>query len=59
MLPVVPAPAGRGLGWLVLALAGGMLAYAAAAAAQRSPELHALVGMLRRRGGTLPPPARR
>lgn len=59
MLPVVPAPAERGLGWLVLALAGGMLAYAATAAVLRSPELHALVGMLRRRGGTLPPPAPR
>jgi putative peptidoglycan lipid II flippase len=59
MLPVVPAPAERGLVWLVLALVGGVLAYMAGAAALRSPELQALLGMLRRGGGTLPPAARR
>jgi putative peptidoglycan lipid II flippase len=54
-LPGVPALAGRGLAWMVLALVGGVLVYMAGALVLRSPELHALVSMLRRRGGTLPP----
>jgi len=55
-LPHVPAPAGRGIPWLLLALGGGVIVYALAAAALRSPEIGSLLGMLRRRGSALPPP---
>jgi putative peptidoglycan lipid II flippase len=43
-----------GAAWTAGALAGGVLVYLAAAAALRTPELGALLGMLRRRGQTLP-----
>jgi len=43
-----------GAAWTAGALAAGMLVYLAAAAALRAPELGALLGMLRRRGQTLP-----
>jgi len=42
------------VGWTIVALASGVLVYAAAAAALRAPELGALLGMLRRRGPSLP-----
>ena len=58
-LPGVVAPAGRGLVWLLVVLGGGVAVYAAAAAALRAPELGSLLGMLRRRGGTLPGPGPR
>jgi len=48
-------PAGRGLGWTVVALVGGVAVYGAGAAALGSTELRGLFGMLRRRRGTLPP----
>jgi putative peptidoglycan lipid II flippase len=41
-------------GWTILALASGVLVYAAAAAMVRAPELGALLGLVRRRGQTLP-----
>ncbi len=44
----------HGVGWTIVALASGVLVYAAAAAALRAPELGALLGMLRRRGPSLP-----
>jgi hypothetical protein len=59
LLPGVPAPAGRGVVWMIVTLVGGVAVYAAGAGALRSEELGSLLGMLRRRGGTLPPPARR
>jgi putative peptidoglycan lipid II flippase len=43
-----------GAAWTAGALAGAVLVYLAAAAALRTPELGALLGMLRRRGQTLP-----
>lgn len=58
-VPGVPAPAGRGLPWLIVALVGGVAVYAVAAAALRSAELASLLGMLRRRRPTLPPSGRR
>jgi putative peptidoglycan lipid II flippase len=59
LLPGLPAPGGRVLPWTLVALVGGVAVYAAGAAALRSPELRSLLGMLRRRGGTLPPAGRR
>lgn len=44
----------HGAGWTLMALASGVLVYAAAAAALRAPELGALRGVLRRRGRSLP-----
>jgi putative peptidoglycan lipid II flippase len=55
LLPGLTPPIGRGLPWLVVALAGGMIVYALAAAALRSVELASLLGMLRRGRSTLPP----
>jgi putative peptidoglycan lipid II flippase len=43
-----------GAAWTAGALAAGMLVYLATAAALRAPEFGALLGMLRRRGQTLP-----
>ena len=43
-----------GAAWTAGVLVAGMGVYAAAAAALRAPELSALLGMLRRRGQTLP-----
>jgi hypothetical protein len=39
----------------VVALVGGMVVYAAGAVALGSSEIRGLLGMLRRRPGTLPP----
>jgi len=47
------------LGWMLLALGGGVAVYAASAALLRSAELAALRAMLQRRPGVLPPPAAR
>jgi putative peptidoglycan lipid II flippase len=47
-------PGWEGAVWTVGALVVGALVYAAVAAALRAPELVALLGMLRRRGQTLP-----
>jgi putative peptidoglycan lipid II flippase len=47
-------PGWEGALWTVGALGAGALVYAAVAAALRAPELAALLGMLRRRGQTLP-----
>ncbi|MGH7419666.1 MAG: murein biosynthesis integral membrane protein MurJ, partial [Candidatus Rokuibacteriota bacterium] len=58
-LPSVPAPAGRGPAWLLAALVGGVAVYAGGAAALSCPELRSLLGMLRRRDGTLPGPGPR
>jgi len=44
----------EGAAWTVGAMGAGALVYAAVAAALRAPELVALLGMLRRRGQTLP-----
>jgi len=49
---------GGGAAGTIAALAGGAAVYGAAAAALRAPELGDLVGMLRRRGRTLPSPRR-
>lgn len=46
--------AGRGAGWTLAALAGGVVVYGGAAAVLRAPELRSLLGMLKRRGQTLP-----
>jgi hypothetical protein len=43
-----------GAAWTVGALGVGMLLYVAAAAVLRAPELGALLGLLRRRGQSLP-----
>jgi putative peptidoglycan lipid II flippase len=59
LVPGVPGPARHGLGWTVVALIGGVAVYGAAAAALGSTELRGLLGLLRRRGGTLPPAGRR
>jgi hypothetical protein len=58
VLPIVPAPTGRGLAGTLVALVGGVAVYMGAAAALRSPEMRSLLGMLRRGGGTLPGPGR-
>jgi len=55
LVPGVPGPARHGLGWTVVALIGGVAVYGAAAAALGSTELRGLLGLLRRRGGPLPP----
>jgi putative peptidoglycan lipid II flippase len=55
LVPGVPAPTHQGLVWTVVALVGGMVVYAAGAAALGSSEIRGLLGMLRRRPGTLPP----
>jgi putative peptidoglycan lipid II flippase len=55
LVPGVPAPTHRGLAWTVMALVGGMAVYAAGAAVLGSSEIRGLLGMLRRRPGTLPP----
>ena len=47
-------PGWEGAVWTVAALVAGALVYAAVAAGLRAPELVALLGMLRRRGQTLP-----
>jgi putative peptidoglycan lipid II flippase len=49
LLPLLPAPAAPGMTRTLLALAGGVTVYVAAAAALRASELHALLGLLRRR----------
>ncbi|HET9925359.1 MAG TPA: murein biosynthesis integral membrane protein MurJ [Methylomirabilota bacterium] len=59
VLPGVPAPVGRGPAWLLAALVGGMAVYAGSAVALSSPEGRSLLGLLRRRGGTLPGPGPR
>jgi putative peptidoglycan lipid II flippase len=55
LVPGVPGPTGRGLGWMLVALVGGVALYAAAAAALGSSELRGLLGLVARRRGTLPP----
>jgi len=52
--PVADAPSGPAAGWTGAAVIGGGLAFVAAAALLRAPELQALLGMLRR-GKGLPP----
>jgi hypothetical protein len=59
LVPGVPLPIGRGLPWLVVALAGGVVVYVLVAGALRSVELSTLLGMLRRGRSTLPPPGSR
>jgi len=46
----------RAAGWTAAAIVGGGLVYGAAALLLRAPELTVLLGMLRRRGQTLPGP---
>ena len=46
----------RAAGSTAAAIGGGALVYGAAALTLRAPELTALVGMVRRRGQTLPGP---
>jgi hypothetical protein len=48
LLPLLPGPAAPRMARTLLALAGGVTVYVAAAAAMRAPELHALLGLLRR-----------
>jgi len=48
------AGAPRGAGWTIIALASGVLVYVGVAVALRAPEPRALLGMLRRRGQSLP-----
>jgi putative peptidoglycan lipid II flippase len=59
LVPGVPLPIGRGLPWLVVALAGGVIVYVLVAGGLRSVELSTLLGMLRRGRSTLPPPGSR
>jgi putative peptidoglycan lipid II flippase len=48
LLPLLPGPTAPGMARTLLALVGGVTVYLAAAAAMRAPELHALLGLLRR-----------
>jgi putative peptidoglycan lipid II flippase len=48
------AGARHGASWTIIAVASSALVYGAAAAALRAPELGALLGLLRRRGHSLP-----
>jgi putative peptidoglycan lipid II flippase len=49
LLPGLPGPAVPAGARVLLAVTGGLIVYVGAAAALRAPELHSLVGMLRRR----------